>query len=41
MSLSLDLQLGFGAFRLAVQTDLPLAGITAIFGHSGSGKSTL
>jgi molybdate transport system ATP-binding protein len=41
MSLSLDLSLSFGAFRLAVKTDLPLSGITAIFGHSGSGKSTL
>jgi molybdate transport system ATP-binding protein len=31
----------FGAFDLQVQEAIPLAGITALFGHSGCGKSTL
>ena len=39
--LSLDIRIGIAAFELAVEHELPLAGITALFGHSGSGKTTL
>jgi len=36
-----DLRLAWPGFDLALRTDLPLAGITAVFGPSGCGKSTL
>lgn len=39
--LSFAVRLGFGGFTLDVADDVPLTGITALFGHSGSGKSTL
>jgi molybdate transport system ATP-binding protein len=40
--LTLDIDCaGARGFRLRVQGDLPLAGVTAIYGPSGSGKSTL
>ncbi len=41
MSLSLSLRLGFPGFALAIDSDLPTAGLTAVFGPSGCGKSTL
>lgn len=34
-------KLGFPAFTLDVDLDLPGLGVTALFGHSGSGKTTL
>ena len=40
-SLSLDVKLEHPGFQLAVNRELPLAGITCLFGPSGSGKSTL
>ncbi|WP_158085614.1 molybdenum ABC transporter ATP-binding protein [Henriciella aquimarina] len=40
-TLTLDLEKRFAGFGLALSRDLPLEGITAIFGPSGSGKSTL
>ncbi|MBL8564167.1 MAG: molybdenum ABC transporter ATP-binding protein [Hyphomicrobiaceae bacterium] len=40
-TLAFDVRLSFGAFTLDVADEVPLAGITALFGHSGSGKSTL
>ncbi|MBC7940305.1 MAG: molybdenum ABC transporter ATP-binding protein [Chitinophagaceae bacterium] len=42
--LELDVRLEFAGeppFRLAVQAEMPLDGITAVFGPSGCGKSTL
>ena len=39
--LSLGVQLGFPGFDLDVTQDLPLDGVTALFGPSGGGKSTL
>jgi len=39
--LSFDLRMAFDGFALEVAHDLPLQGITALFGPSGSGKSTL
>lgn len=39
--LQIDIEKRLGAFDLAVQADLPLAGMTAIFGPSGSGKTSL
>jgi molybdate transport system ATP-binding protein len=39
--LSFDVAVAFGAFTLDMADRVPLAGITALFGHSGSGKSTL
>ena len=40
-TLNLDVEKRFGDFQLAVKADMPLDGITAIFGPSGSGKSSL
>lgn len=34
-------QLDYGAFKLAVDLNLPGSGISVLFGHSGSGKTTL
>ncbi|HEY5647598.1 MAG TPA: molybdenum ABC transporter ATP-binding protein [Pseudomonadales bacterium] len=39
--LRLDVGLSLDAFELALATDIPLAGVTALFGPSGSGKSSL
>jgi molybdate transport system ATP-binding protein len=39
--LALDITVDYAAFRLAVKVQLPLRGITAVFGPSGGGKSTL
>ncbi len=41
MQLALDIDLGFGEFRLRVRGDYRLDGVTALFGPSGAGKSTL
>jgi len=41
LSLLVDIQLDFEKFNLSIKQELPLEGITGIFGHSGSGKSTL
>ena len=40
-ALSLQLRSQRGEFRLDVEAEIPLAGITAIFGPSGSGKTSL
>jgi len=40
-SLSLQVELDYPGFQLSVNRELPLAGITCLFGPSGSGKSTL
>jgi molybdate transport system ATP-binding protein len=40
-NLSLDVSVARTGFRLAVQTDVELDGITALFGPSGAGKTTL
>jgi molybdate transport system ATP-binding protein len=40
-SLSLDIAVERRAFELRVQVELPLQGITAVFGPSGAGKTTL
>lgn len=39
--LAIDIQQHIGDFRLALRTEIPEHGITAIFGPSGSGKSSL
>lgn len=39
--LQLDLDTVYAGFSLRVQAEIPLQGVTAIFGPSGSGKSTL
>ena len=39
--LGLDVRIAYRDFALDVACDMPLAGITALFGASGSGKSTL
>jgi molybdate transport system ATP-binding protein len=39
--LRVRLRMDRGAFRLDVDLDLPLHGISALFGHSGSGKTTV
>ena len=39
--LSLNIQLPLKQFILEVNRDIPLAGITAIFGYSGAGKTSL
>lgn len=39
--LSVEAQVRLGSFELATDFDLPLAGLTAIYGSSGSGKTTL
>ncbi|KQY00001.1 MULTISPECIES: molybdenum ABC transporter ATP-binding protein [Massilia] len=39
--LRVRLRVDRGAFRLDVDLDLPLRGISALFGHSGSGKTTV
>lgn len=39
--LSLDVALTLDTFDLTLQTEVPLTGVTALFGPSGSGKSTL
>jgi molybdate transport system ATP-binding protein len=39
--LSIQVEVGFGGFRLYVAEDIALAGVTALFGPSGGGKSTL
>jgi molybdate transport system ATP-binding protein len=36
-----DVTLALGAFKLAVSQEIPLSGVTALFGRSGSGKTTL
>ncbi len=41
MSLSIEAMLRRGAFTLDVALDLPLEGVTALFGRSGCGKTTL
>jgi molybdate transport system ATP-binding protein len=42
MSLSVDIRCaGEGDFKLALNSEIPGAGVTAIYGPSGSGKSTL
>lgn len=41
MTLSADVQLELGSFRLAAKFTAPGDGITVLFGPSGSGKSTL
>lgn len=41
MRLQAGLQFARGAFNLDVQIDIPLRGITAVFGRTGSGKTTL
>ncbi|WP_417492458.1 molybdenum ABC transporter ATP-binding protein [Maricaulis sp.] len=40
-TLSLQLRSRRGEFRLEVEAEIPLAGITAVFGPSGSGKTSL
>ena len=40
-TLSLDIALELGEFRLAVAEELTLSGVTALFGPSGSGKTSL
>lgn len=40
-TLSLDFELALGSFELSIREDLPLAGITGIFGPSGAGKTSL
>lgn len=40
-SLSLSCRLKHGEFRLELDTDLPMRGITGIFGESGAGKTSL
>ena len=39
--LRVRLRMDRGAFQLDVDLDLPLRGISALFGHSGSGKTTV
>jgi len=39
--LSLDVALSLDAFALSLATEVPLQGVTAVFGPSGSGKSSL
>lgn len=39
--ISLDISLAHPGFRLALREQLPLAGVTAIFGPSGAGKTSL
>lgn len=39
--LMIDARVALGGFSLAVDVDLPLEGVTAVFGRSGAGKSTL
>jgi molybdate transport system ATP-binding protein len=39
--LSMEIRIAIEAFDLAVKHELPLTGVTALFGHSGSGKTTL
>ncbi|MFS2016765.1 ATP-binding cassette domain-containing protein, partial [Massilia sp. CT11-108] len=39
--LRVRLRMDRGAFQLDVDLDLPLHGISALFGHSGSGKTTV
>lgn len=41
MSLSIEAQVRRGAFTLDVALELPLEGVTALFGRSGCGKTTL
>ena len=36
-----NFHLGYGAFRLDADLQVPAEGVTAIFGPSGSGKTTL
>ena len=40
-TLAIKAESSFGAFRLRLDEQLPLQGVTAIFGRSGSGKTTL
>lgn len=39
--LTINFQLSYEQFSLTIKQDIPLQGVTGIFGHSGSGKSTL
>ena len=39
--LSANFELGLGDFSLQLNEDLPLSGVTAVFGKSGSGKTSL
>ena len=39
--LSLDFSITLDTFKLQLQQDIPLSGITGVFGHSGSGKSSM
>ncbi len=39
--LFMDVRIAIEAFELTVEHELPLTGVTALFGHSGSGKTTL
>ena len=41
MTLAIKTRLAREGFTLAVDTELPLAGVTALFGRSGCGKTTL
>ena len=41
MRLALDVTLARAAFELVVRGEIPLDGITAIYGPSGAGKTTL
>jgi len=39
--LDINISISYDSFTLAIKQQLPMKGITGIFGHSGSGKSTL
>jgi molybdate transport system ATP-binding protein len=41
IELSINIDVSYQQFDLSIKQELPLTGITGIFGHSGSGKSTL
>lgn len=40
-TLNLDFNINYKAFKLTINQEINLNGITGVFGHSGSGKSTL
>ena len=39
--LNLNISVNYDPFNLTIERQLPMTGITGVFGHSGSGKSTL